>query len=137
MNFLRKSSPLPAALLLASFISIAVFGSFMMGHGNAHAAPRCVIASTQSASCPDSENAFAFLAFHITALRDFSAATPLEAGLFPLLVLLFFIFWASRLFSLQQLNLSSFRAHFRKNLCRRQRRLKHWLALLEHSPTIV
>ncbi|MDP2598316.1 MAG: hypothetical protein Q8P49_00625 [Candidatus Liptonbacteria bacterium] len=80
-------SVLSLAILL-SFIGIAVFGIFAMGHMGEHGG--CIAATASGGLCPGEANPLAEIAFHLEAFKGFSTATfpGFMAGMTGLLMLL-------------------------------------------------
>lgn len=131
------------AVVIGSFLSIAIFGVFAMNHGGEHN-HGCIAATAQGvADCPNQANPFAFLTFHFDAFKSFSTATvgsPLTSALLISLALIFISFLAlffrdtaqvfSRLQAHQRKRQESFGFPFRLQL-------NHWLALHENSPSII
>lgn len=119
-------------ILLASFISIAVFGVFGMSHGQTHDMDpnSCISATTKGIDCPEEASPIDFLAFHINAYNGFSLATFSKNLLSQLLLVfasVFFIgllFFSPSLFKRPQLAFSTPQQHH----------LTHWLSLHENSP---
>ncbi|MEK9154816.1 MAG: hypothetical protein AAB596_02000 [Patescibacteria group bacterium] len=129
--------------LILSFVGIAVFGAFAMGHeSGAHNG--CVAVTAQGIDCPKENGVFSFIAFHFDAFRSFSTAVFGENLLASFLTLVLVIGGASlgillgNLVSLvfPQLNFSYSRyrrREFFNSLSKRE--FIYWLALHENSPT--
>lgn len=72
-----------AVLFLSAFVGIAIFGVFAMNMNHlSHA--NCIAATIAGASCPEGNNSWALLGFHVDAFRNFSSVTFVSsvAGLF-------------------------------------------------------
>jgi len=128
------------ALLVASFVGVAVFSVFGMGHENDHARG-CIAVIASQADCPNISRLLDSITFHFNAFQSFSLATFNENILSGLLSLLFslllaglYIFGSSRL-EAPRGNLSPGR-QFREDFSYSpKQQLAHWLALHENSPS--
>ena len=118
---------LGAALILVSFIAIAVFGIIAMGHTQGHETS-CLAKMAGNATCA-TENPLASLNFHLTTFKSFSQTTL--ATFLTLILMLLMLLWrptflvlipaqaskqTSRNYSLQDTQLPN------------QRMLQRWLA---------
>src|SRR3989338_312693 len=75
-------------LLVVSFVGVAVFGFFGMGHSEQSHEGGCIAASTQGADCPPNSDPIDSASFHLDAFKTFSAATFEKSTLASLLTLL-------------------------------------------------
>ncbi|MCX6738496.1 MAG: hypothetical protein NT098_00395 [Candidatus Parcubacteria bacterium] len=128
-------------LLLIGFAGMAVFGLFVMDFAMGHDNVDCIASQVNgnSAVCPSSLLQMAF--HHISVFQAFSLAviayTAALAFLFLLVFLVFTSLWI-RFFSLRP-------PRFLRSLQRRQtepppfqrQKITRWLALFEHSPSLV
>lgn len=132
------------ALMAASFIAVSLFGFSVMGGQNGEHAGHCVASTFQGAPCPQENNGFDFASFHISAFRDFLAATANFNSLSVLLALLILAL-AGIMFKLferneqiQFLDFSRTRQFF---IGQRPNRFKiiliSWLKFHENSPSFV
>ena len=133
-------------ILLAGFVSIAVFGVFGMNHGNGQGhdmvSKNCIAATAKGMDCPKEAKPLDFAAFHINVFKVFSLATfgenIMNALLLAFTSLLFIglAFFSQFLFRPPQLAL--YRYRFRDSFSPPQKQeLTRWLALHENSPTII
>ena len=135
--------PAFTALIIFSFIGIAVFGIFAMDHGSGHSYDGCLAAAARGTNCPKTKDANSFIAFHLDTFKSFSTAifgdnfanalVLLLAGFFSLLGIA--AFWKIHLeFSP---NLYSRAGPLESPPFTCQKRLAHWLSLHENSPPSV
>jgi hypothetical protein len=128
--------------VLASVLSIAVFGFVAMAHGEGHS-HECLGATAAGEPCPTEGSAIPFAAFHLDVLRSFS--TGVFDGTASTAALSLLSIFAILLFAVALLNLSpppelSFAGTFRP-LKREDfvspaaRRVSRWLSLHENSPS--
>ena len=127
-------------LLVVSFVGVAVFGFFGMGHSEQSHEGGCIAASTQGADCPPNSDPIDSAAFHLNAFKTFSAATFEKSTLASLLTLLLLVMVAvlgllSGNLSTPKLNLAYLRFQRPEyfNLPPKHK-LTRWLRLNENSP---
>ena len=128
-------------ILVLSFIGIGVFGIFVMNHNFDHS-QNCLFTLARGTDCPES-GALSFINFHLGASRIFSnvvfAVGGLTSALFLLVVL---IGSAVKIMAGIGLLNSPFIVKYKRfeflepETFSIKRKLAHWLALHEMSPTI-
>lgn len=126
------------ALIIASFVGVAVFGIIVMNHGGKHGG--CLGATAQGGICPEKEGPWAFVNFHGEAFKKFSMAVFGSDLLDSLILLLLLVFILGRLHdTLLDFGVAVFGAD-RTGLAKLsniplKRELRHYLSLHENSPT--
>lgn len=127
--------------ILLSFIGVAGFGVFAMGHMGEHGG--CIAATANGAMCPGEMNPIAEISFHLNAFKSFSTATFADfmAGMMGLLLLLTLAF--SYIFrSLFGFRISPFLdqrfsfASVGEQTPSGIESIRSWIALHENSPSI-
>ena len=118
-----------AILTVVGFFGIAVFGVFAMNHGHNEAG--CIAASAQGATCPGTEDALSFIAFHAGAFKNFSTATFATVILLAITVLL------SATGSLTIVPQYSGKQQLSFVVPLLKQRLTYWLSLHENSPSLI
>lgn len=117
-----------ALLTIVGFFGIAVFGVFAMNQG--HNETGCIAASAHGAACPNEENTFSFIAFHLNAFKNFSTAT--FVGIFLVLI-------AALLSTTGRLEIaprySVSKRPLNLGVLLLKQRLTYWLSLHENSPS--
>lgn len=128
------------AIVILSFLGIAVFGVFAMNHGGEHGYG-CIAATAQGvARCPNQADPLAFLTFHIDAFKSFSTAIVGSSLASMLLVALALVLVSSLAWFFRNTipAFSSLQAYRRKQresfALPSERQLIRWLALHENSP---
>jgi len=126
--------------LIASFVGVAVFGVFGMGHSEQGHNGGCIAASTQGVDCPTNSDPIDSAAFHLNAFKTFSAATFEKSTLASLLTLLLLAMAA--VLGLLSGNLTAPRLNLASSRFKRpeyfnlppEHKLTRWLRLHENSP---
>jgi len=132
-----------SALVLVSFLALAGFGLFAMGHDAGHGNGWCVIANPQGALC-SGENAFAIVRSHVaaftsvlTAIFDsFGAQAALFiVGIFAALAGIR-LFVGERNFFADGITFSFFRQAHIPLIVPSEREILQWLAFRTNSPSM-
>jgi len=128
--------------VLASVLSIAVFGFAAMAHGEGHS-HECLGATAAGEPCPTEGNALPFATFHLNILRSFSTGVfdgTASAAALSLLSVFAILLFAAVFLDLSPPPELSFVSTFRP--LRREdfvspstRRVSRWLSLHENSPS--
>jgi hypothetical protein len=130
-------------LIMVSFVAIAVFGFLGIEFMTSHHAP-CIVSTSQGAKCPEESGPFAYVNFHLNALRSFSTAVfhsnPAFSALVLFLVLSFSLvsgFSAVRE-SVRERSIATprLKADLNKPTSPLLMRLWSWLSLHENSPAV-
>ena len=124
------------AILLAGFVSVAVFGVFGMHAGMRSHDDGCVAATAQWADCPKQASPFDYLTFHLDAYRNFSLIT-FGKSIMNILLLVFAalgtVFFSQHFSKPPQLLSQRYRSRDFFSPPQKQK-LARWLALHENSP---
>ncbi len=125
--------------IVASFISIAVFGFWGMSHVMESGHNNCIAATARGVACPKEINPFAIANLHLDALRSFSLATVAKNFLnefASFLVILFMGLGIAALFFSNPLRNNPSRSYrFLASFSSpRKQQLTRWLSLHENSP---
>ncbi len=128
-----------SAIILVSFVSIAIFGAFDAHAGMETHETKCITAITQGIDCPKLASPIENLSLHLETYKDFSLAT-LSASALSILALAFAILFASFIFLFKHffrppaLSISN-SPELQLNSPQIQR-IHRWLSLHENSPSV-
>lgn len=126
-------------LLVASFIGVAVFGTFGMGHMQNNGGI-CIAEIASGTNCPQKTDPIVFADFYLNAFKSFSLATfdgnvmNSLLFLFGFLVLVILVISSPSFFKLPRLAFVGYRSGD-SFFSSEERKLAKWLALHENSPS--
>lgn len=133
-----------ATLVMVSFLALAGFGLFAMGHDAGHGTGWCVIANPQGALC-NGENALAVVRSHVEAFMSAFLAVfdsfGAEAALFIVTIFAALagirFFAGGRNFFVDGIAFSFFRQAHIPLVVPSEQEILRWLRLRETSPTVL
>jgi len=132
-----------SALVLVSFLALAGFGLFAMGHDAGHGNGWCVIANPQGALC-GGENPLAVVRSHVEAFMSVLAAVSdsfsAQAALFIVGIFAALagirLFVGERNFFADGITFSFFRQAHIPLIVPSEQRIRQWLAFRTNSPSM-
>ena len=130
-------------ILILSFVGITVFGFSAMNHGNGHGG--CIAATSRLIDCPaNASGILDFIAFHLNAFQNFSAAVMNDNILVAFLLLTAFLFAITsgyiddKFFPEFSNPNSSRRRKYEKSFANPLKsQIIRWLTLHENSPSAI
>lgn len=119
--------------VLASVVTLGVFGFAVMVHPHGHRSSSCPAATAHGTPCPEASDAAEYAAFHLRLLREIDLAASLAVGLLWLAILSAFAWVRGRASIRDQTPLSarSIVAATRDAALLRHRHLRRWLVFHE------
>jgi len=134
MDIMRSVS---VSFLVISILALSILGFLAMSHEGERGASGCLALAMRGAECLELLNPVELASLHLAVLKSFSTALIQLAGAFAVF-LAFVLVWRRRLINfyfLSQPPLQIARKAFEENLNLPERKITHWLALHELSPT--
>ena len=124
-----------SVLLIASLIGIAALGALSVHAGMQRHKGACALAVAQGTDCPQLANFLDYASFHANALKNFSLATL--ASFFALALVAVLWVLAQDAFQLPRLRYVRSTTYADAERTLSTYAFIHWIALHEHSPSIL